>query len=181
MLGLEIPHNGGIGNRGWVKSSPLVLNDYRHSLARFTPAMNLNEFDGIESVAMKNRIVESLRSASPTACSSPRTQCDSSISRIIRSTSGEIASISLGIRALISKEESFPCVRTNSVRKHDGMVAFMMTPKSRRGPGSSFQSQTQPQISGAACDQCRPTRERCTENQESRAPRSIATQSQPSP
>jgi hypothetical protein len=60
MLGLEIPQNGGIGNRGWVKSSPLVLDDYRHSLARFTPAMNLNELDGIELVAMKNRIIESL-------------------------------------------------------------------------------------------------------------------------
>jgi hypothetical protein len=60
MLGLEIPNNGRIGNHGWVKASPLVLDDYRHSLAHFTPAMNLNELDGIEPVAMKYRIVESL-------------------------------------------------------------------------------------------------------------------------
>src|SRR5260370_8520706 len=60
MLGLEIPNNGRIGNHGWVKSSPLVLDDYRHSPAHFTPAMNLNELDGIEPVAMKNRIIESL-------------------------------------------------------------------------------------------------------------------------
>jgi hypothetical protein len=60
MLGLEIPNNGRIGNHGWVKSSPLVLDGYRYSLAHFTPAMNLNELAGIELVAMKNRIVESL-------------------------------------------------------------------------------------------------------------------------
>src|SRR5258708_39220852 len=60
MLGLEIPNNERIGNHGWVKPSPLVLDDYRHSLAHFTPAIDLNELDGIELVAMKNRIVESL-------------------------------------------------------------------------------------------------------------------------
>lgn len=60
MLGPEIPHIGKIGNRGWVKSSALVFDDYRRSVARFTPAMNVNELDGIELVAMNNRIVESL-------------------------------------------------------------------------------------------------------------------------
>src|ERR1700722_2511557 len=99
-------------------------------------------------------------------------QCDSSISRIIRSNSGEIASISLGIRARISKEESLPCVRTNSVRKYDEMFTFMMNLKSRRASGGPRQSEARQQTSRAASDPCRLANQRCIENQESRAPQS---------
>jgi len=35
------------------------------------------------------------------------------------------------------------------------MFAFMMNPRSRSAPGGPLQSQTRPQISDAACDQCR--------------------------
>jgi len=59
MFGIEIPDNRGIGNRGGVKSSPLVLDDYGQTFAQFTSAMNLNQFAGIETVTVKDCIVES--------------------------------------------------------------------------------------------------------------------------
>ena len=44
----------------WVKSSALVLDDHGQPFAQFASAMNMNQLAGIETVAVKNRIVESL-------------------------------------------------------------------------------------------------------------------------
>ncbi|MFY9530478.1 MAG: hypothetical protein WBC04_00930 [Candidatus Acidiferrales bacterium] len=60
MLGLEILGSGRIGNRVWCKSAPLVLDDHGHPFTQFTSAMNLNELAGIKTVAVNDRIVESL-------------------------------------------------------------------------------------------------------------------------
>jgi hypothetical protein len=60
MLGLDILGSQRIGNRVWVKSSPEVLDDDGHPFAQFTSATNVNQLAGIKSVAMNDRIAESL-------------------------------------------------------------------------------------------------------------------------
>jgi hypothetical protein len=42
MLDIEIPDSRRIGNRVWVKPSPLILDDHGHTFAQFTSAINLN-------------------------------------------------------------------------------------------------------------------------------------------
>jgi hypothetical protein len=65
MLGFEITGDRGVRNRVWVKSGSLVLDHHRNPIPKFTLATNLDEFAGIETIAVKDRIAESLPNGEP--------------------------------------------------------------------------------------------------------------------
>jgi hypothetical protein len=60
MLGLEILDSQRIGNRVRVKPSPDVLYDDAHPFAQFTSAVNSNHLAVIKTVAVNDRIPQSL-------------------------------------------------------------------------------------------------------------------------
>ena len=60
MLSLQILESQRIGDPVRVKSNSLVPDDQAQLFPQFTSAINLNQLAGIESVAVNDRIVESL-------------------------------------------------------------------------------------------------------------------------
>jgi hypothetical protein len=58
MLGLEILGSQRIGNRVWVKSLSLILDDEGHSLSQVTAAANQNPLLGVHTVAVNHCIVQ---------------------------------------------------------------------------------------------------------------------------